>query len=44
MLVPYLLEYKWRVAVALVFLVTAKLANVSVPLVLKQVVDSLTPT
>jgi ATP-binding cassette subfamily B protein len=44
MLVPYLWEYKWRVAVALVFLVTAKLANVAVPLVLKEVVDGLTPT
>ena len=44
MLLPYLWEYKWRVAVALVFLVTAKLANVAVPLVLKEVVDSLTPT
>jgi len=43
MLVPYLWEYKARVAVALVFLVTAKLANVAVPLVLKEVVDSLTP-
>src|SRR5918997_5598727 len=44
MLLPYLWEYKWRVAVALVFLVTAKLANVAVPLVLKEVVDVLTPT
>jgi ATP-binding cassette subfamily B protein len=44
LLLPYLWEYKWRVAVALVFLVTAKLANVAVPLVLKEVVDSLTPT
>ena len=43
MLVPYLWEYKGRVAVALVFLVTAKLANVAVPLVLKEVVDRLTP-
>jgi ATP-binding cassette subfamily B protein len=43
MLVPYLLDYKWRVAVALAFLVTAKLANVAVPLVLKEVVDSLSP-
>ena len=43
MLVPYLMEYKARVAVALVFLVTAKLANVSVPLVLKEIVDRLTP-
>jgi ABC-type transport system involved in Fe-S cluster assembly fused permease/ATPase subunit len=44
MLLPYLMEYKARVAVALVFLVTAKLANVAVPLVLKQIVDGLTPT
>ena len=44
MLVPYLWEYKWRVAVALTFLVTAKLANVAVPLVLKEVVDGLSPT
>ena len=43
MLLPYLWEYKGRVAVALVFLVAAKLANVAVPLVLKEVVDSLTP-
>src|SRR5688500_14850157 len=43
MLVPYLWEYKGRVAIALVFLVTAKLANVGVPLILKEVVDSLTP-
>jgi ATP-binding cassette subfamily B protein len=40
-LIPYLLEYKWRVAAALAFLVTAKLANVGVPLVMKEVVDSL---
>ena len=43
MLLPYLWEYKWRVAVALTFLVAAKLANVGVPLVLKEVVDRLTP-
>ena len=41
MLMPYLWEYRWRVAIALVFLVTAKLANVGVPLVLKEVVDAL---
>src|SRR5262245_51347201 len=40
---PYLLEFKWRVVVALAFLVTAKLANVAVPLVMKEVVDSLDP-
>src|SRR5262245_14591071 len=42
-LLPYLLEYKWRVVAALVLLVAAKLANVAVPLVMKQVVDSLDP-
>jgi ATP-binding cassette subfamily B protein len=40
-LLPYLLDYKWRVAVALTFLVLAKLANVGVPLVMKSIVDSL---
>src|SRR5919106_704953 len=43
-LVPYLWEYKWRVVAALAFLVTAKLANVGVPLVMKEVVDGLDPT
>jgi ABC-type transport system involved in Fe-S cluster assembly fused permease/ATPase subunit len=41
MLVPYLWEFRVRVAIALAFLITAKLANVAVPLVLKRVVDSL---
>src|SRR5687767_898679 len=40
-LVPYLWEYRWRVLLALVFLVAAKLANVSVPLIMKEVVDGL---
>ena len=40
-LVPYLLEFKWRVALALSCLVAAKLANVSVPIFLKDVVDQL---
>jgi ATP-binding cassette subfamily B protein len=43
-LVPYLWEYKWRVVAALVCLVTAKLANVGVPLVMKEVVDGLDPS
>src|ERR687896_2458780 len=43
-LAPYLWEYKWRVVLALVCLVTAKLANVGVPLVMKEVVDGLDPT
>jgi ATP-binding cassette, subfamily B, heavy metal transporter len=41
MLLPYLWEYKWRVVVALLFLVAAKVANVGVPLVLKDIVDGL---
>jgi ATP-binding cassette, subfamily B, heavy metal transporter len=40
-LLPYLWEYKWRVALALVLLVAAKLANVAVPLVMKSIVDGL---
>ena len=44
MLLPYLWEYKWRVVVALLFLVAAKLANVGVPLVLKDIVDGLDST
>ncbi len=40
-LIPYLLEYKGRVALALVFLVAAKLANVGVPLIMKEIVDGL---
>src|SRR5688500_379506 len=40
-LVPYLWEYKWRVVIALAFLVVAKVANVGVPLVMKEVVDGL---
>ncbi len=41
-LLPYLLAYKGRVALAISCLVAAKLANVGVPLVLKQIVDALT--
>jgi ATP-binding cassette subfamily B protein len=40
-LLPYLWEYKGRVILALACLVLAKLANVGVPLVLKNIVDSL---
>ena len=43
MLLPYLWEYKWRVLLAMVFLASAKIANVGVPLVLKDVVDTLSP-
>ncbi|MBT9475598.1 MAG: ABC transporter ATP-binding protein/permease [Polaromonas sp.] len=40
-LFPYLWEYKWRVAAALAFMVGAKLANVGVPLLLKNLVDTM---
>src|ERR671918_563589 len=43
-LAPYLWEFKGRVALALACLVTAKLANVGVPLVMKEVVDGLDPS
>jgi ATP-binding cassette, subfamily B, heavy metal transporter len=41
-LLPYLLAYKGRVFFAMGCLIAAKLANVGVPLVLKQIVDRLT--
>jgi ATP-binding cassette subfamily B protein len=40
-LLPYLLEFKVRVAAVIVLLVLAKLANVVVPLVLKEIVDAM---
>ena len=43
-LLPYLLEFKGRVALAMLLLVLAKLANVSVPLVLKDIVDAMNQT
>ena len=42
-LFPYLWAYKWRVMAALSFMVGAKLANVGVPLLLKELVDSMNP-
>jgi ABC-type transport system involved in Fe-S cluster assembly fused permease/ATPase subunit len=41
-LFPYLWRYRWRITIALAFMVGAKLANVGVPLLLKNLVDSLT--
>jgi len=38
-LLPYLWTYRWRVLIALLFLIAAKVANVGVPLLLKQLVD-----
>ena len=40
-LFPYLWQYRLRVAVALGFMLAAKLANVGVPLLLKEIVDGL---
>ena len=43
-LLPYLWEFKGRVLIALMLLLLAKLANVSVPLILKEIVDTLDPS
>ncbi|MCY4745539.1 ABC transporter ATP-binding protein/permease [Pelomonas sp. UHG3] len=40
-LLPYLWHYRWRVGLALAFMVGAKLSNVGVPVLLKHLVDSL---
>jgi ATP-binding cassette, subfamily B, heavy metal transporter len=40
-LLPYLWQYKWRVVTALALMVGAKLANVSVPLLLKELIDAM---
>ena len=40
-LLPYLLEFKGRVVLAMTMLILAKLANVAVPLVLKEIVDAM---
>ena len=42
-LFPYLWTYKWRVMAALAFMVGAKVANVGVPLLLKELVDAMNP-
>jgi ATP-binding cassette, subfamily B, heavy metal transporter len=42
-LLPYLWEWRWRVALAIGFLVAAKVATVGVPVLLKQIVDRLAP-
>ncbi len=40
-LLPYLWQYRWRVGLALGFLLAAKMANVGVPVLLKHLVDAL---
>ncbi|WPG38442.1 ABC transporter ATP-binding protein/permease [Variovorax sp. EBFNA2] len=42
-LFPYLWQYKWRVMAALAFMVGAKVANVGVPVLLKNLIDTMTP-
>lgn len=44
LLIPYVWRYKWRALLALLLLISAKIANVGVPLILKEIVDSLDPT
>ena len=41
-LLPFLWEHRARVGVALVFLVIARVANVTVPLALKRIKNSIT--
>ena len=40
-LLPYLWNYRYRIAVGLVFLVLARVANVTVPIVLKMIIDAM---
>ncbi len=40
-LLPYLWRYRWRVGIALSFMLAAKFSNVGVPLLLKRLVDAL---
>ena len=42
-LFPYLWQYQWRVMAALAFMIGAKVANVGVPLLLKTLVDTMSP-
>ena len=42
-LLPYLWQYRLRVVAALSCLVAAKLANVSVPIIFKEMIDGLSP-
>jgi ATP-binding cassette subfamily B protein len=40
-LLPYLLEYKFRVAIALACLIAAKVTNLGIPILLKRLIDDL---
>lgn len=41
---PYLLEFRWRISIALIFLIVAKIASVAVPFVFGLTVDQLNLT
>ena len=43
-LLPYLWQYKWRVLLALTCLIGAKVANLGVPILLKQLIDRMNLT
>jgi ATP-binding cassette subfamily B protein len=43
LLMPYLSRYRGRIVAAALCLIAAKVANVAVPLVLKQIIDGLNP-
>lgn len=43
-LFPWLWQFRGRIALALVLMVAAKAANVGVPIILKQIVDTFDPT
>ena len=43
-LLPYLLEYRFRVIIALSCLIAAKVANLGIPIVMKELIDSLNIT
>jgi len=40
-LFPYLADFRWRIGLALLLMGLAKLANIGVPLILKEIVDAL---
>ena len=40
-LLPYLLEYRFRVIIALSCLIAAKVTNLGIPIVMKELIDSL---
>ena len=42
-LIPYFMEFRGRVLIALLFLLLAKLANVTIPFAMKNIVDALDP-